>query len=208
MQQAHRWNQIPQDKAPNQAFHGVRQKLLHFARRVRQRIFRIVHRGECCWLRASITAVRFAACRAVVSCGNYLIVFNYHGSVLTTKTGGSSCNGCRDRKVIFVFAYTLIHYKFSFAAFKPLLKTFRTEIVLKNGSESAFDFMRQIHCFSLTSRDRLGKKKFEMQQKWNVCGIHGKQRIFCLDYAIIKRNRRHTGKQIRKKMRHEKGDSE
>ena len=120
---------------------------------------------------ARITAVRFAACRAVVSCGNYLIVFNYHGSVLTTKTGGSSCNGCRDRKVIFVFAYTLIHYyKFSFAAFKPLLKTFRTEIVLKNGSESAFDFMRQIHYFSLTSRDRLGKKKFEMQQKWAAKG--------------------------------------
>lgn len=87
---------------------------------------------------ARIAAVRFAACCAVVSCGNYLIVFNYHGSVLTTKTGGSSCNGCRDRKVIFVFAYTLIHYKFSFAAFKPLLKTFRTEIVLKNGSESRF----------------------------------------------------------------------
>ena len=101
---------------------------------------------------------------------DYLIVFNYHGSVLTTKTGGSSCNGCRDRKVIFVFAYTLIHYKFSFAAFKPLLKTFCTEIVLKNGSESAFDFMRQIHCFSLTSRDRLGKKKFEMQQKWAAKG--------------------------------------
>ena len=61
-------------------------------------------------------------------------------------------------------------YKFSFAAFKPLLKTFRTEIVLKNGSESAFDFMRQIHYFSLTSRDRLGKKKFEMQQKWAAKG--------------------------------------
>ena len=25
------------------------------------------------------------------------------------------------------------------------------------------------------------------QQKGNVCGIHGKQRIFCLDYAIIKK---------------------
>ena len=35
---------------------------------------------------------------------------------------------------------------------------------MKNGSESAFDFMRQIHYFSLTSQDRLGKKKFEMQQ--------------------------------------------
>lgn len=138
--------------------------------------------------------------------------FNYHGSVLTTKTGGSSCNGCRDRKVIFVFAYTLIHYKFSFAAFKPLLKTFRTEIVLKNGSESAFDFMRQIHYFSLTSQDRLGKKKFEMQQKWAAkgkCLRHSRKTAdFCLDYAIIKRNRRHTGKQIRRKMRHEKGDSE
>ncbi len=71
--------------------------------------------------------------------------------------------------------------------------------------------MRRIQYLSLTFQGRLGKKKFGMRQnraaKEDVGGIHGKQRIFCLDYAIIKRNGQHTANRTRKQMRHGKGDS-